>query len=131
MLPVVQIAQHPLESLPARQAGGKLAPLQLEFRRQSDQRRVIAGGPLLHPFVQQVLHGSGLALITGTFSRRGRHGGMRMGPQWEVLGDPQHFPGFDKPLVQHWLRGEGMALAGRALKVPDSTRTSSVLGLPL
>jgi hypothetical protein len=48
----------------------------------------------------------------------GRHRSLRMVAQREVFGDPRHLPGIDKALIDHRLRRQGMALAGRALKIP-------------
>jgi hypothetical protein len=72
-LPVVEIAQHSLQGLSTRQAGGKLGPFQLEVPSKPHQRRVrvVTGGPLLHPFEQQVVHRPELALVPGTLRRRG------------------------------------------------------------
>ena len=100
-MPVVQIAQHALQGLTARQAGGEPGLIQLESGREAPQRRVqvVARGPLLHLLIQPVMHGPELALLPGTCRRRGRHGGVRMHPQREVFDDPPNLSGLDKPLI--------------------------------
>jgi hypothetical protein len=71
-LPIVQIAQHVLQGLAARQAGRELPLVQPDIRRESPQRRVriVARRSLLHPLEQQVVHGPELALIPGAFGPR-------------------------------------------------------------
>jgi hypothetical protein len=71
-LPIVQIAQHALQGLAARQAGRELPLVQPDIRRESPQRRVriVARRSLLHPLEQQVVHGPELALIPGAFGPR-------------------------------------------------------------
>src|SRR5262245_38786752 len=56
---------------------------------------------------------------------------MRMTPQWEMFDHPEYLPSRDKPLVQHWLRREDMALAGRALEVAELHHHQLGLGVPL